>query len=265
MATEPVATLDAPVPGEAVSPASEFRAAYCAELDEAGIIRRYVPLVKRLAMHLKGRLPESVQLDDLVQAGLITVLRIMRQGGVAQIRDPPLHRSIINAMIDEARREAWAPVRIVRLAKVAAQAMRVLKQRLGREANDDEVAAELGMELREYHAALVEVAGIRLLPIDEAESGEDGGLHAPENQDASLDRNRMLADLARSIAALPEREKLVVSLYYEHELNMDEVGKVLGLDKSTVCRIHGRALLMLRAALGGWGVASGPRRPAAGG
>jgi RNA polymerase sigma factor for flagellar operon FliA len=241
-----------------------FRAAYCAELDEAEIIRRYVPLVKRLALHLKGRLPEAVQLDDLIQAGLIAVLRIMRQSSVPHLRDPPLHRSIMNAMIDEARRDAWAPVRIVRLAKSASRAMALLKQRLGRDAEDDEVAAELGMPLAEYHGVLVDIAGIRLLQIDDFDGGEDRGLQVADEVDAGIDRAEMLTRLARSIAALPEREKIVVSLYYQQELNMDEVGKILGLDKSTVCRAHGRALLMLRSALGGWGTAGGMSPAAAG-
>jgi RNA polymerase sigma factor FliA len=257
MAIDPAAdTLEKPA-----RVAVEFGAAYCAELDEADIIRRYVPVVKRLAMHLKGRLPETVQLDDLIQAGLIAVLRIMRRGAGGQIRDPPLHRSIMNAMIDEARRDAWAPVRIVRLAKAAAQATGALKARLGRDADDDEIAAELGMPLGEYHGVLVEIAGIRLLQLDAIADGDDRGLQVADTRDAELDRAQLLAELVRSIAALPEREKIVVSLYYEQELNMDEVGKVLGLDKSTVCRVHGRALVMLRAALDGWGAER--RTPAA--
>jgi RNA polymerase sigma factor for flagellar operon FliA len=257
MAIDPAAdTLEKPA-----RVAVEFGAAYCAELDEAEIIRRYVPIVKRLAMHLKGRLPETVQLDDLVQAGLIAVLRIMRRGAGGQIRDPPLHRSIMNAMIDEARRDTWAPVRTVRLAKAAAQAMGALKARLGRDADDDEIAAELGMQLGEYHGVLVEIAGIRLLQLDAIADGDDRGLQVADTRDAELDRAQLLAELVRSIAALPEREKIVVSLYYEQELNMDEVGKVLGLDKSTVCRVHGRALVMLRAALDGWGAER--RTPAA--
>ncbi len=268
MATDAAATLPAPeaaVPGALQPGPAGFRAAYCAELDETEIIRRYVPMVKRLALHLKGRLPDSVQLDDLVQAGLIAVLRIVRRGVAAQIRDPPLRRSIVNAMIDEARRDTWAPVRTVRLAKAATRAMGALKRRLGRDASDDEVAAELGLPLAEYHGVLVEIAGIRLLQIDEFENGEDSGLQVLDTPAATLDRARMLADLVRAIAALPEREKIVVSLYYEHELNMDEVGRVLGLDKSTVCRAHGRALLMLRAALGGWTGAGAAQRSAAGG
>jgi RNA polymerase sigma factor for flagellar operon FliA len=155
-------------------------------------------------------------------------------------------------MIDEARREVWAPVRTVRLAKIAGEAMRLVKLRLGRDGSDEEIAAEMGIPLGEYHLALVEIAGIRLLQIDEFDESGDDRLHAADNQDAALDRSRMMTALVASIATLPEREKLVLSLYYEQELNMEEVGEVLGLDKSTVCRAHGRALLMLRGVLAGW-------------
>jgi RNA polymerase sigma factor for flagellar operon FliA len=154
-------------------------------------------------------------------------------------------------MIDEARRETWAPVRTVRLAKAASEAMRAVKLRLGRDGNDEEIAAELQIRLGDYHGLLVEIAGINLLHIDEFD-GEGGGLAATDDRDADIDRSRMMAALAESIAALPEREKLVLSLYYEQELNMEEVGNVLGLDKSTVCRAHGRALLMLRDVLASW-------------
>jgi len=229
--------------------AAGYGAAACHELDEAAVVREYAPMVKRIAAHLKGRLPETVQIDDLIQAGMIAVLRLMRQGTGVTIRDLPLHRTIVNAMIDEARRETWAPVRTVRLAKTAAQAMRTVKSRLGRDGSDEEIASEMGLSLDSYHSVLVEIAGIRMLHLDTLDEQEDVGLQVVEDRDASLDRSRVLAALASAIAALPEREKLVVSLYYEHELNMDEVGKVLGFDKSTVCRAHGRALLMLRAAL----------------
>jgi RNA polymerase sigma factor for flagellar operon FliA len=225
---------------------------YGSQLDEAEIIRQFVPIVKRQALRLKARMPETVQLDDLIQAGLIAVLRLARHGRVAPVTDPALQRSIVNAMIDESRREVWAPVRTVRLAKSASQAMQAVKRRLGRDGLDDEVAAEMGIALDDYHAVLVEIAGIRLLDIDEFGETADDRLHAADNQDAALDKSRMMSALAGSIAALPEREKLVLSLYYEQELNMEEVGAVLGLDKSTVCRVHGRALLMLRDVLGDW-------------
>ena len=260
MANDPlVATLDRPDDGRgdaAGMPAAAvrigYRASYAAQIDETELIRQFVPVVKWLAMRLKGRMPETVQLDDLIQAGLIAVLRLARHGGLAPAFDPALQRSIVNAMIDESRREAWAPVRTVRLAKNASQAMQSVKQRLGRDGSDDEIAAEMGITLGDYHTALVEIAGIRLLDIAEFGEGDDESLQAADDQDAALDRGRMMEALAQSIAALPEREKLILSLYYEQELNMEEVGAVLGLDKSTVCRAHGRALLMLRDIMADW-------------
>jgi RNA polymerase sigma factor FliA len=256
MATEPEAgILERPEAGpETASPAPRggSHSGYEAQLNEGELIRQFVPAVKRLALRLKGRMPETVQLDDLIQAGLIAVLRLARLGGIGPPSDPLLQRSIINAMIDEVRREIWAPVRTVRLAKAAGEAMRAVKLRLGRDGNDDEIAAELRIGLGDYHALLVEIAGINLLHIDEFDDGDGGWLSAADDQDAEIDRGRMMSALAESIAALPEREKLVLSLYYEQELNMEEVGNVLGLDKSTVCRTHGRALLMLRDVLADW-------------
>jgi RNA polymerase sigma factor for flagellar operon FliA len=258
MTTKPDSeTLDRPGsnPGlapQAPLPHGGYQSGYGSHLDESEIIRQFVPLVKRLALRLKGRIPETVQLDDLIQAGLIAVLRLTRHAGTVPSSDEGLQRSIVNAMIDEARREVWAPVRIVRLAKAASQALHAVKLRLGRDGSDDEIAAEMGIELGEYHAVLVEIAGIRLLHIDALGEADDDRLRAVENQHTALDRSRMMTALAESIAALPEREKLVLSLYYEQELNMEEVGEVLGLDKSTICRAHGRALLMLRDVLAEW-------------
>src|SRR5271155_5460775 len=168
MATEPEAQiLERPPAPDSAAPAPRglHRSGYGSQLDEAEIIRQFVPVVKRLALRLKGRMPETVQLDDLIQAGLIAVLRLARPGGLAPAADPALHRSIVNAMIDESRREVWAPVRTVRLAKSASQAMQTVKLRLGRDGSDDEIAAEMGIGLADYHAVLVEIAGIRLLDI----------------------------------------------------------------------------------------------------
>lgn len=261
MAIDPDAQLLEPPGGEAGRLPG---GGYGSQLNERELIRQFVPLVKRLALRLKGRVPETVQTDDLIQAGLIAVLRLARQGAVASPGDPQLQRSLVNAMIDEARRELWAPVRTVRLAKAATRAMQAVKLRLGRDGTDEEVAAEMQIGLTDYHAVLVEIAGIRLLHIDEFDEAGDDGLQAQDNQHAALDRNRMMAALAESIAALPEREKLVLSLYYEQELNMEEVGEVLGLDKSTVCRVHGRALLMLREVMAGWRGGDAAPAPATG-
>ncbi len=229
-----------------------YAAALYTQTDETEIIKKYAPMVKVLAAHLRGRLPSTVQLEDLIQAGMIAVLRLARVGYLEQLTEGPVRRSIRNAMIDEARRESWAPVRTVRRAKAAAAAMRTLERRLGRHATDEELAAEMGLALAEYHELLIEVAGIRLLELDQfAERGDDlpSGSDDPE---VALHRDRIVAALAGAVESLPDREKLVVSLYYERNLNMDEVGEILGFDKSTVCRAPGRALLMLRSALQGW-------------
>jgi RNA polymerase sigma factor FliA len=218
--------------------------------DEADAVRRYMPLVKRLALHVRGRLPDTVQLDDLVQAGLIAVLRLLRSGAADAGSEAVLRRAVVNAMIDEARRETWAPVRTVRRAREAVAAMRTVRRRTGRDGSDDEVAAEMGIALGDYHRVLIDIAGMRLLQLDLFDESAEAQLQVAGTQETSLARRRLIADLAAAISALPERERLVVSLYYEQELNMAEVGKVLGLDKSTVCRAHGRALLLLRGALG---------------
>src|SRR5271155_5560220 len=166
--------------------------------------------------------------------------------------------------LTEARRDTWAPIRTVRLAKAAGQAMRAIKRRTGRDASDEEIATELRIPLSQYHQVLVEVAGIRLLNLDEFDGDSEQALQAADNQEAALDQSRVASALAETIALLPNRERLVLSLYYEHELNMEEVGEVLGLTKSTISRSHGRALLMLRNALGDRRIAANVPRRAAG-
>jgi RNA polymerase sigma factor FliA len=229
-----------------------YAATQFSQIDETAIVKQYAPMVKGLAAHLKGRLPASIQTEDLIQAGMIAVLRLVRVGYLDQLGEGPLKRAIRNAMIDEARRESWAPVRTIRRAKLAATAMRNLESRLGRHGTDEELAAEMGLSLGDYNELLIEVAGIRVLELDELMNREDDATIGNDNPEVALHRDRIVAALAVAVESLPDREKLVVSLYYEHSLNMDEVGEILGFDKSTVCRAHGRALLRLRGALEGW-------------
>ena len=259
---QPSLPLSSPaVAAGSITPAAprDAVAAYRVDLDETALVRRYAPIVKRLARHLQYRLPQTVQLDDLVQAGLIAVLRIARRTDHCDIDGRIGRRAIVNAMIDEARRTSWAPTRTVRLARSAAAAMRAVRQRLGRDGNDEDIAAELAITLDQYDKMLVEVAGISLLDVDAFDDAREPALQVAGNQEETLRLGRITDALAKSIAALPSRERLVVSLYYEHELNMEEVGEVLGLDKSTISRTHGRALLMLRDALADW--SADPVRP----
>jgi RNA polymerase sigma factor FliA len=260
-ADRPAAPLSAGTPTGA---GATRGAAYRDDIDEADLIRRYVPTVKRLAAHLQGRLP-AMQLDDLVQAGLIALLRLARRGDPLPLGDALLRRAIINAMFDEARRATWAPTRTVRLAKAAASAMRVVRKRLGRDGSDEEIAAELAITVAQYSELLVETAGISIFALEACDDGAEAALRTEGDQEELLRQRRIAAALAAAVTALPERERTVISLYYEHELNMEEVGEVLGLDKSTISRSHGRALLMLRSALADWGAAAEPARNRVGG
>ncbi len=240
--------------------------AYRTDPDEAVVVGRYVSMVKRCALHLIARLPTALQPDDLVQAGLIAILRLMRQPDGAQLGEAVLRRAVVNAMIDEARRAAWAPTRTVRRARAVAEAMRAVRRRLGRDGSDAEIAAELGLSLDDYGKAMLELAGLSLFDLDAFSEADERALQTSPEQEETLRRQRMTAALAAAVALLPSRGQLVISLYYEHELSMEEVGQVLGLDKSTVSRSHARALLLLRNALADWGAASdGPRLRAAGG
>jgi RNA polymerase sigma factor for flagellar operon FliA len=195
-----------------------YAAAAYGHVDEAEIVKNYAGTVKAQALHLRDRLPPTVQLEDLIQAGMIAVLRLVRVGYLERYGEGALRRSIRNAMIDEARRESWAPVRIVRRAKAAAAAMRTLEARLGRRATDEELAAEMGLALAEYQELLVDVAGIRLLDLDQFTGPGDELASGQDSPEAALQRDRIVAALAGAVESLPDREKLVVSLYYERNL-----------------------------------------------
>ena len=231
---------------------ARYAATVASTIDEGDLLRRFMPSVKGSALHLKSRLPDSVDVEDLIQAGMMALLRVVRAGlGVVEY-DRRTRRIVINAMIDEARRAALPSASIARRVRAAAAAMRTVEARLGRAATDDEVAAQMGISLERYQRILADAALVRLLPLDVAGPELDQCAQADGDQEQGIDRDRVVASLSEAVSDLPERERLVLSLYYEHGLNMDEVGAVLTMDKSTVCRLHGRALVALRARLSGW-------------
>lgn len=231
---------------------ARYAATVASSIDESDLLRRFMPSVKSSALHLKSRLPSNVDVEDLIQAGMMALLRVVRAGfGIVEY-DRRTRRIVINAMIDEARRTALPSASIARRVRAAAAAMRTAEARLGRAASDDEVAAQMGISIDRYQRILTDAALVRLLPLDLAGDELDHAAQTDGDQERGIDRDRIVASLSEAVSALPERERLVLSLYYEHGLNMDEVGAVLTLDKSTVCRLHGRALLVLRARLSIW-------------
>ncbi|GAB4303854.1 MAG: RNA polymerase sigma factor FliA [Thiohalomonadaceae bacterium] len=222
------------------------------------LVTRFAPLVKRIAYHLIGRLPASVMVDDLIQAGMIGLLDAARHYDASQGASFETYASIRirGAMLDELRRNDWAPKSVHRRARDVAAAMRRVEVETGRDASDKEVAHEMGISLDEYHQILLDastskVANFEELGMDEASIGD--GL--PEQEPAPLravQNARFAASLAEAIENLPERERLVLSLYYDEELNLKEIGAVLNVTESRVSQLLSQAYLRLRARLGDW-------------
>ena len=157
-------------------------------------------------------------------------------------------------MLDEIRRLDWTPRSVHRRAREAAEATREIEQRTGRDAKESEVARLLNISLEEYRQVLRESSTARLFSIDQPDDAE---LHAvPDDNGISplgnLEDDHFRDALAESIEHLPEREKLVMSLYYDDELNLREIGEILGVSESRVCQIHGQAMVRLRARLTDW-------------
>nr|MBL8456440.1 RNA polymerase sigma factor FliA [Zoogloeaceae bacterium] len=239
-------------------------------LDKAQLVESYAPLVKRLACHLLTRLPASVQLDDMIQNGMIGLLDAIgrfEDGLGAQFETYAVQR-IRGAMLDGLRESDWLPRSLRRDMRRIEAAIHELEQRNGRAPSEAELAEALGMPLAEYQSMLQDARGHQLVYIEDfgGNEGEDflerymveeGSNPLDLLEDADLRSN-----LVSAIEALPEREKQVMALYYDEELNLREIGEVLGVSESRVCQLHGQSVARLRARLFGTAEAKSmsPRR-----
>jgi RNA polymerase sigma factor for flagellar operon FliA len=215
------------------------------------LIVRHAELVKRIAYHLAGRLPPSVAVEDLIQAGMLGLMEAAANWSMNRGASFETYAGIRirGAMIDALRKLDWAPRSVHRQARAVASAVREIEQRTGRDARDAEVAEHMGLSLDDYHHALQDAACCQLASLED--NGGDG--HADDAdpfRDAADDQFR--AALAAAIARLPERERMVMSLYYSDGLNLKEIGAVLDVTESRVCQLHGQALTRLRARLASW-------------
>lgn len=221
------------------------------------LVVEHAPLVKRIAHHMVARLPASVQVDDLIQAGMIGLLEASRQYDASQGASFSTYAGIRirGAMLDEIRRLDWTPRSVHRKAREVAEAVRRIEHRTGRDATDTEVAQELEIGLDEYHQILQDAAASRVFSIDQ-EDPETGMVLEVAGESptpfAELQEESFQRSLATAIAELPERERLVMQLYYDEELNLKEIGVVLGVSESRVSQIHGRILLKLKDQMADW-------------
>jgi RNA polymerase sigma factor for flagellar operon FliA len=163
---------------------------------------------------------------------------------------------IRGAMLDEIRRTDWTPRSVHRKAREVAEAVRRIENEKGRDARDVEVAEAMGIALDEYHKILQDATGCRIFSFEDPGTLGEVGFTSSDGQTNQpfdyLQKDDFKQGLAKAIKGLPERERLVMALYYDEELNLREIGEILGVSESRVCQIHGQALIRLRARMEIW-------------
>lgn len=217
------------------------------------LITDNIALVKRIAHHLAARLPATIDINDLMQAGMIGLLEAARNFDPTRGASFETYAGIRirGSMLDEVRKHDWTPRSVHQKSRQVSEAIRAIEFETGRPAESTAVAERMGISIDDYHAILRDTAGCRLFSLEESmdENGYRGDLPRSNTAtpDQALDQRQFRAGLTEAIGKLPEREQLVLSLYYEQELNLKEIGEVLGVSESRVCQIHGQAMLRLRA------------------
>lgn len=227
-------------------------------LSQGQLIEQHGALVKRIAYHLIARLPHTVEVDDLIQAGMIGLLDASHHYNASQGASFETYAGIRirGAMLDEIRRNDWAPRSVHRKAREVAKTMQQLEQQLGRAAQDHEIAKALGIAIEEYHQLLHDASGHQVFSLDDLTDS-----HLAENEQFHVSINAPHQDaedesfqhaLAQAIEHLPERERLLMGLYYNEDLNLKEIGEVLGVSESRVSQIHSQTMIRLRSKLRDW-------------
>lgn len=223
--------------------------------DKQQLVQRFVPLVKRIAHHLMSRLPASVLFDDLFQNGMLGLLDAMErfeEGMGAQFETYATQR-IKGSMLDGLRENDTLPRHLRREMRRIEEAISQLEQSFGRPPTETELSTQLGVPLEEYQKTLHEARGHQLLYFEDFAGDDDEGFLDRHftNDDANparlLENQDLRRSLIRAIEQLPEREKLMMGLYYEQELNLKEIGEVMGVTESRVCQLHSQAISRLRA------------------
>ena len=226
------------------------------QLDREAMLKQYVPLVRRLAHHMIAKLPPNVEIDDLIQVGMMGLAEALTRYQAAQgvQFETFATQRIRGAMIDELREGDWMSRGSRKSQKDIERAMHRLEQKLGRTPLESEIAAEMGMELDEYQSLLAKVRGTQLVYIEDMSHDEDGdGFLDRHADDPEVDPMQQLRDqrlrsaLVEAIKHLPEREQYIMSMYYENDMNLKEIAAVLGITESRVCQLHSQSIARLRS------------------
>ncbi|MDO6426481.1 RNA polymerase sigma factor FliA [Thalassotalea sp. 1_MG-2023] len=232
--------------------------AYGSQIDKTALLEQHSSLVKRIAYHLLARLPASVIVDDLIQSGMIGLLEAANNFDNTKGASFETFAGIRirGAMLDEIRRGDWTPRSVHKNSRMVSEAIKTLEAELGRDVSDIEVAEKLDISLNEYHHILNEVNGGKIIGIEDLGVNEDSvsSFEDKNNTDPyqNIEHVVFKKSLAECITTLPEREALVLSLYYDEELNLREIGQVLDVSESRVSQIHSQALHRLKARMQSW-------------
>ncbi|MEH6467229.1 MAG: RNA polymerase sigma factor FliA [Porticoccus sp.] len=226
------------------------------KLDQDALIKQYLPVVRRHALSMQVKLPASIELDDLIQAGVIGLIEAMGRfdTGVGASFETFASQRIRGSMIDELRTRDWMPRSVRRKAREMDATVRSLEQALGRPPSETEIAGSLEMDIGEYRQLLNDTNSGQLLPLDDLINKgrepefDDEGAEADAPYDSLLD-NQQRGNLINAIENLPDREKLLMTLYYQEEMNLKEIGVIMGVTESRVCQLHSQAISRLRGKL----------------
>lgn len=216
------------------------------------LIESHTQLVNKIAYHLLARLPANVLVDDLVQSGMIGLLEAARNfdGSKGASFETFAGIRIRGAMLDEMRRGDWVPRSVHKNSRSIASAIAEVEKNTGRDAKEAEIAKQLSVGLPEYQQMLRDVNCAKLVAYEDLAGSEERLSGRVENQDTifhEVSEDQFSDQLVQMIKQLPEREALVLSLYYDEELNLKEIGLILEVSESRVSQIHSQALHRLKA------------------
>jgi RNA polymerase sigma factor FliA len=226
--------------------------------DKEQCIKEFAPLVKRIAHFMMLKLPNSVQVDDLIQVGMMGLLDAA--GRYDELRGAQFEtyasQRIRGAMLDELRGADWLPRSMRSDMRRIESAVSRAQQRLGKAPVESEIAGELGMSLQDYQELLQESRGAQLMYYEDFHNSGDEDFFEQFETDGKSNPLEVLKDerfrgaLIKAIEALPERERLMMAMHYEQDMNLREIGEVLGVGESRVCQLHSQAVARLRSMLG---------------
>lgn len=227
--------------------------------DKEECLKEYAPLVKRIAHFMMLKLPNSVQIDDIIQAGMIGLLDAVSKFDElrgAQFETYASQR-IRGAMLDELRSADWLPRSMRSDMRRIESAISRAQQQLGKAPAESDIANELGVSLHDYQDMLQDSRGAQLMYYEDFHNAEDEDFFERYENDSKSNPLELLKDerfrdaLIMAIGNLPERERLLMGMHYEQDMNLREIGEVFGVGESRICQLHSQAVARLRSMLEG--------------